>query len=110
EPPTSILDALSKLTLYRLQERAQEALDKGDINEATRRLENLATRLIELGKSELADQAMSEAKRVKMTHQLSTGGRMTIKYQTRHLLADETGSGSTTEIQNSTQSFLESET
>ena len=109
EPPTSILDALSKLTLYRLQERAQDALDKGDINEATRRLENLATRLIELGKTELANEAMTEAKRVKMTHQLSTGGRMTIKYQTRHLLANETEVASTSEIKNATESSLESE-
>ncbi|PJF31100.1 MAG: hypothetical protein CUN52_03115 [Phototrophicales bacterium] len=89
DPPTSILDALSKLTLYRLQERAQDALDKGDINEATRRLENLATRLFEMGKNDLANEALTEAKRVTMTHQLSTGGRMTIKYQTRHLLANE---------------------
>jgi len=109
EPPNAILDALSKLPLYRLQERAQDALDKGDINEATRRLENLATRLIELGKIELADQAMTEAKRVKMTHQLSTGGRMTIKYQTRHLLANETEAVSTNEIENPTESSLESE-
>jgi Ca-activated chloride channel family protein len=90
DPPTSILDALSKLTLYRLQERAQEALANGDVNEATRRLENLATRLLELGKHELAEQALAEAKRVNVTHHLSTAGRMTLKYQTRHLLSDET--------------------
>ncbi|MDX2077452.1 MAG: VWA domain-containing protein [bacterium] len=90
DPPTAILDALSKLTLYRLQERAQEALASGDVNEATRRLENLATRLLELGKNELAEQALSEAQRVNVTHHLSTAGRMTLKYQTRHLLSDET--------------------
>ncbi|MDZ4669557.1 MAG: VWA domain-containing protein [Phototrophicales bacterium] len=90
DPPTAILDALSKLTLYRLQERAQDALANGDVNEATRRLENLATRLLEMGKKELAEQALSEAKRVNVTHHLSTAGRMTLKYQTRHLLSDET--------------------
>lgn len=88
EPPTQILDALSKLTLYRLQERAEEALQTGNVDEATRRLENLATRLLELGKKELASQALSEAKRVAHTSALSQKGRMTLKYQTRHLLTD----------------------
>ncbi len=86
EPPASILDALSKLTLYRLQERAHEALDSGDRAEATRRLENLATRLLERGEEELAKQTLIEARRVAHTGEVSDRGRKTIKYQTRHLL------------------------
>lgn len=86
DPPTAILDALSKLTLYRLQERAQEALERGDVREATRRLENLATRLLAMGQNELATQALTEARRVAQTSGFSNQGRMTIKYQTRHLL------------------------
>lgn len=85
-PPTAIIDALSKLTLYRLQERAQEALERGDYTEATRRLEHLATRLLEMGENELANQTLSEARRVAHTNGLSDKGRMTIKYQTRYLL------------------------
>lgn len=85
-PPSAILDALSKLTLYRLQERANEALEKGDVVEATRRLENLATRLLERGESDLANQALAEARRVAHTSGLSDKGRKTLKYQTRHLL------------------------
>lgn len=86
EPPTAIMEALSKLTLYRLQEKAREALDKGNIEEATRRLENLATRLLELGQNDLAQATLSEAQRVSQTRALSSQGRMTIKYQTRALL------------------------
>jgi Ca-activated chloride channel family protein len=86
EPPHAILDALSKLTLYRLQERAQEALESGNVTEATRRLENLATRLLAMGQQELATQALAEAQRVANTSGFSDKGRMTIKYQTRHLL------------------------
>jgi Ca-activated chloride channel homolog len=85
-PPTAILDALSKLTLYRLQERAKEALDGGDVTEATRRLENLATRLLDMGQDGLANQALSEARRVAYTRELSDRGRKTLKYQTRLLL------------------------
>ncbi|NWG16670.1 MAG: VWA domain-containing protein [Chloroflexi bacterium] len=86
DPPNVILDALGKLTLYRMQERAQEALASGDIREATRRLENLATRLLAMGEEELANQARSEARRVAHTSNLSDAGRKTLKYQTRFLL------------------------
>jgi Ca-activated chloride channel homolog len=86
EPPLSILDALGKLTLYRMQERAQEALESGDVQEATKRLERLATRLLELGEPDLAAHAKSEARRVSRTSQLSEEGRKTLKFQTRYLL------------------------
>jgi len=86
EPPAAILDALSKLTLYRLQERAQQALENGDVTEATKRLQNLATRLLEMGQKDLANQALSEARRVAYTSDLSDKGRKTLKYQTRYLL------------------------
>ena len=86
DPPPAILDAIAKLTLYRMQERAQEALEKGDVRTATRRLENLATRLMEMGELELAAQAQIEAQQVTYTHSLSDGGRKSLKYQTRSLL------------------------
>jgi Ca-activated chloride channel family protein len=86
DPPIAILDALGKLTLYRMQERAQEALASGDIQEATKRLENLATRLLAMGEEELAFQAREEAHRVAHTSNLSDKGRKTLKYQTRYLL------------------------
>lgn len=86
DPPIAILDALGKLTLYRMQERAQEALASGDVREATRRLENLATRLLAMGEEELAHQARSEARRVAHTSNLSDKGRKTLKYETRFLL------------------------
>lgn len=86
EPPAVIMEALSKLTLYRLQEKAREALERGDINEATRRLQSLATRLLELGNNELASMTMAEVQRVKQTQALSNEGRVAIKYQTRALI------------------------
>jgi Ca-activated chloride channel family protein len=90
DPPVAILDALGKLTLYRMQERAQAALEQGNIEEATRRLENLATRLLAMGEQELASEARSEAKRVAHTSAFSDAGRKSLKYQTRHLLAPST--------------------
>ncbi len=86
EPPGAIIDALSKLTLYRLQEKARDALERGDIAEATRRLENLATRLLEMGQNNLAQQTLAEAQYIASTRTLSDTGRKTIKYQTRALM------------------------
>jgi Ca-activated chloride channel family protein len=90
DPPMAILDALGKLTLYRMQEKAQEALASGDVKEATRRLENLATRLLALGEEDLAQQVQSEALRVAHTSSLSDKGRKAIKYETRFLLLGAT--------------------
>lgn len=89
EPPNVIMDALSKLTLYRLQEKARQAIEEGNIDEATRRLTNLATRLFELGQDSLAKQTLSEAQRVSQTKMLSAQARMTIKYETRALMSPE---------------------
>ena len=85
-PPVVILDALGKLTLYRMQQKAEEAIRRGDMNEATRSLENLATRLLAAGQDDLAHQAMAEARRVAHTHTLSEEGHKALKYGTRALL------------------------
>jgi Ca-activated chloride channel family protein len=90
-PPTELIEALSKLTLVRLQERARQALEAGDIAEATRRLELLATRLFESGHEELGQSAMREARRVAHTHQFSAEGTKHLKYGTRSLLLPSGG-------------------
>jgi len=86
DPPAAILDALSKLTLHRMHQRAQDALDRGDTQEATRHLKNLATRLLAIGEEDLAHQAISEAQRVALTNHQSDEGSKILKYQTRFLL------------------------
>ncbi len=87
EPPTAILDALGKYTLYRMQQKAEEAITAGQITEATRRLQNLSTRLLESGHNELAHMARSEAQRVSQNKELSEAGRRSLKFGTRLLLA-----------------------
>ena len=86
DPPLAILDALGKLSLYRMQQKAESALQDGNVVEATRRLENLATRLLAAGQDDLAQMAMVEARRVYNTNMLSEQGRKTLKFGTRWLL------------------------
>jgi len=83
--PPAILSALAKITIFQMQENAWKSLEKGDLVEATRRLETMATRLLDLGEHQLARAALLEAGRLARSGHLSPTGRKTIKYGTRSL-------------------------
>jgi len=85
-PPTRILSALSRLTLYRMQERARAAADAGQFDEAVRHLQNLATHLLSQGENSLAKTALFEADNLEKMHAWSASGNKDIKYSTRALL------------------------
>lgn len=85
-PPTRILSALSRLTLYRMQERAQNAVEAGQIDIAVRHLQNLATHLLSQGEHSLAKTALFEADNLERMHAFSASGSKDIKYRTRALL------------------------
>jgi Ca-activated chloride channel family protein len=91
--PPAILGALSKITIYRMQERTWDALEKGDVEGATRRLEMIATRLFDLGEPRLARAAMLEAGRIAQGGTSTAKGRKELKYGTRSLtIASRRGS------------------
>jgi len=83
--PPSLLNALAKITIFQMQESAWQSLDKGDVADATQRLETMATRLLDLGEHQLARAALLEAGRLARSGHLSPGGQKTIKYGTRSL-------------------------
>ena len=85
-PPQKIVKALSRLTLYRMQEQARQDVENGDIEQATRRLQNLATHLLSQGERDLARTVLAEADRIQQGQALSEQGEKRIKYGTRALL------------------------
>jgi len=85
-PPTAIVQAMSKLTIYRMQERARQEVSQGKIIEATRQLQNVATRLLAEGKSDLARTVLTEIGHIQQEHTFSQSGEKRIKYGTRGLL------------------------
>ena len=85
-PPQKIVKALSRLTLYRMQEQAREDMANGDIEQATRRLQHLATHLLSQGKRKLDRTVLAEADRLQHGQSLSEQGEKRIKYGTRALL------------------------
>ncbi len=84
--PPEIADALTKITMYRMQERAKKEIAAGNIDKATRRLENLATRLLQVGEPRLAAVVQEEAHRLKRSNSLSPEGEKEIKFGTRALI------------------------
>jgi Ca-activated chloride channel family protein len=81
-----MLKALSQLNLYRMQERANQFLAEGQIDDASRQLHNLATQLFSQGHNELARTALQEAENIEQLRGLSETGKKVIKYGTRSLL------------------------
>lgn len=77
---------LERLVAYRLQSSAWQAVEAGQVEEATRRLQMAGTRLFEAGQVELARTVQEEATRLLRSGQTSAEGRKRIKYGTRGLM------------------------
>jgi Ca-activated chloride channel family protein len=85
-PPTRLFQAISHLTLYRMQALATEQIEHGQLQLASRYLTNLATHLFSHGQHDLARTALKEAENLNQNQTLSETGKKSIKYGTRALL------------------------
>lgn len=85
-PPPKIVQALSRLMLYRMQERARKDLDKGKIDSAARQLQVLASKLLIQGERSLAQTIMLEVDHLQKQNSLTIEGSKKIKYGTRSLV------------------------
>ncbi len=85
-PPDVIVKALSKLTLYRMQERARLEVNEGKFEEAAEHLKTLATRLLAQGERALAQTVLLEAENITQKKAFSENGEKQLKYGTRSLL------------------------
>lgn len=87
EPPSiSIVQAISKLTLYRIQEKARAEVASGDYDKASSHLQRLATHLLAQGEKNLAHTIMLEVQHVEQEKSFSENGEKQIKYGTRALI------------------------
>jgi Ca-activated chloride channel family protein len=80
-----IMNLVEKLTAFRLQTRALEEARMGNVLGATQKLRAAATRLLELGETELAGAAQQEAANLEQSGQMSSSGTKKLHYQTRKL-------------------------
>jgi len=84
-PPSEVVQALSRLMLYRMQERARKEIEKGNIDTATRQLQALAANLLSQGERSLAQTIMLEVNHLQQKNTLSDEGSKKINYGTRAL-------------------------
>lgn len=87
-PPPALLEALSKLSQYQMQERAWQQAAAGDIDGAVERLKALGTRLLASGQPNLARLALTEATRIERTRVWSEDSKKQLKYGTRRLISN----------------------
>jgi Ca-activated chloride channel homolog len=85
-PHPKIVQALSRLMLYRMQERAREEIKNGRIETATRQLQTLASNLLSQGERSLAQTILLEVDHLKKQNDLSSEGSKKMNYGTRALL------------------------
>ena len=85
-PPPKIVQALSRLMLYRMQERARKDLDQGNVDRATRQLQVLANNLLTQGERSLAQTILLEVDHLQKQKSLTIEGSKKIKYGTRSLI------------------------
>lgn len=83
--PAVVKSSLSKLSIFKMQEKVRADIDTGQVATATQRLKIIATQLFDLGEASLAHVALLEAGRLPYTQTLSNKGRKAIRYGTRAL-------------------------
>jgi Ca-activated chloride channel family protein len=80
-----VMDVVEALSAYKLQRRAQADLEVGDVASATRKLRAAATRLLDMGKDELAAKAERQAAELEQYGQADPKLTKKLRYETRKL-------------------------
>jgi Ca-activated chloride channel family protein len=78
-----VMNIVEKVSAFKLQTRALQDLQTGDVGSATQKLKSAVTRLLSQGETELADTMQQEINNLEQSGQLSSEGQKTIKFGTR---------------------------
>jgi len=81
----AVMNLVEKVTAYKLQTRALDEARMGNVAGATQKLRAAATRLLELGETDLAQAANTEADNLERSGQMTAAGTKKLRYQTRKL-------------------------
>ena len=84
----AVLAAVERVTAHRLQTRALQAAERGDLPDATAKLRAAATRLLHMGEDDLAQAALAEADGLERGQGPSPAGTKRLRYATRLLTGD----------------------
>ncbi|NTV65589.1 MAG: VWA domain-containing protein, partial [Oscillochloris sp.] len=79
----SVMNIVEKVSAFKLQTRALQDLQSGDVSGATQKLKSAVTRLLSQGELELANTMQQEITNLEQSGQLSSEGQKTIKFSGR---------------------------
>jgi len=80
-----VMNSVEKATTFKLQTRALQASMAGDVAAATRNLRAVATRLLNMGETELAEAAEKEARSLEQQGHMTPAGTKKLAFDTRRL-------------------------
>ncbi len=78
-----VMNIVEKISAFKLQTRALNDLQAGDVTGATQKLQSAVTRLLNQGELELAQTMQQEISNLQQSGQLSSEGQKTMKFGTR---------------------------
>lgn len=78
-----VMNIVEKISAFKLQTRALQDLQSGDVAGATQKLQSAVTRLLNQGEVELAGTMQQEIANLQQSGQLSSEGQKTMKFGTR---------------------------
>jgi Ca-activated chloride channel family protein len=78
-----VMNIVEKVSAFKLQTRALQDLQSGDVAGATQKLQSAVTRLLNQGEVELAQTMQQEIANLQQSGQLSSEGQKTMKFGTR---------------------------
>jgi len=80
-----LMNMIERVVAHRLQTQALDEVAAGDAQRATQRLRAAATRLLELGEDEMAQQASEQAEKIEQGGQMDPAAAQKMRYETKRL-------------------------
>ncbi len=81
----TVMNLAETVSAFKLQTRALQDAARGDVAGATHKLQSAATRLINMGEAELAQQMLNEVANLELRGKMSAEGTKRLRYDTRKL-------------------------
>ena len=84
-----IMNIIERVTAHKLQTQALDEAAAGEVDKATQRLRAAATRLLELGETDMAQMASQQAQQIEQAGQVDQAAAQKMRYATRRLTENQ---------------------
>ncbi len=85
QPNPRMMNIIERLVAHKLQTQALDEAAAGQVQNATRRLRAAATRLLDLGENEMAQNALAQAQKMEQGAALDPAAAQQMRYETKKL-------------------------